>query len=235
MYRNKKVSIVFPVYNEEENIRHAIEDFFLHPMIDEVIAVDNNSSDKSAAEIKMTRAKYFLETQQGYGAAIQRGMREATGDVIVTCEPDGTFAAVDVEKLLIYSDDFECVFGTRTSRSLIWSGANMGFFLRLGNWGVAKLLEYLFNGPSMTDVGCTFKLISRAAYERINAQFTVKGSHFSPEFMIRVLQGDVKCVEIPVHYKARIGESKITGRTLPAVMLGLRMIGFILLTRLKSL
>jgi glycosyltransferase involved in cell wall biosynthesis len=235
MYRNKKVSVVFPVYDEEENIRRAIEDFYNQPFVDEVIAVDNNSKDRSAEEIKATRAKYVSETTQGYGAALRRGMVEATGDVIVTCEPDGTFVAADIEKLLIYSDDFECVFGTRTSRSPVWSGANMGFFMRLGNWAVAKLLEYLFNGPSFTDVGCTFKLIKRQAYEKIKDQFTVNGSHFSPEFMIRVLQNDIKCVEISVRYQARIGVSKITGKTWPAVKLGFRMIGFVFKEKIKSL
>lgn len=232
MYRNRKVSVVFPVYNEEENIRTAIEDFFLNPAVDEVVAVDNNSKDKSAEEIKKTRAKYVLETRQGYGAALQRGMAEATGDVIVTVEPDGTFVGNDIEKLLIYSDDFDVVFGTRTSRALVWSGANMGFALRLGNWAVAKFLEYLFNGPSLTDVGCTYKLMRRQAYEKMKGQFTVAGSHFSPEFMIRVLENDIRCVEVPVHYRARIGTSKITGELHKAILLGLRMIRFILVERL---
>lgn len=235
MYHNQRVSVVLPVYNEAENIAAAIEEFWLHPSVDEVIAVDNNSSDGSAEGIKATRARYMLETRQGYGAALQRGMREATGDIIVTVEPDGTFVAKDIEKLLIYSEDFEVVFGTRTSRSLIWSGANMKFALRLGNWAVAKFLEYLFNGPSLTDVGCTFKLIRRQAYEDIKHYFTVPGSWFSPEFMIRVLQHKLHCVEVPVHYRPRVGESKITGKTWPAVKLGLRMIVFIIKERFVSL
>lgn len=234
MYRNQRVSVVMPVYNEAKNIRVAIEDFFLQPSVDEVIAIDNNSRDGSAEEIKKTRAKYFLETSQGYGAALRRGLSEATGDVIITVEPDGTFMGSDVEKLLIYSVDFPVVFGTRTSRSLIWSGANMGFFLRLGNWAVAKFLEYLFNGPSMTDVGCTYKLISRPAYQKIKDSLTVNGSWFSPEFMIRVLTHDIRCVEIPVHYRSRVGESKITGQTWPAIKLGLKMIRFIIRERFKS-
>lgn len=235
MYRNQKVSVVMPVYNEEENIRASIEDFFLHPSVDEVVAVDNNSSDGSAVEIKKTRATYIQEANQGYGAALKRGMSEATGDVIITVEPDGTFASADIEKLLIYSDEFSVVFGTRTSRSLIWSGANMKFALRLGNWGVAKFLEYLFNGPSLTDVGCTYKLIRRVAYEEIKHDLTVNGSWFSPEFMIRVLQHKLRSVEIPVNYRSRIGTSKITGRTWPAVKLGMKMILFITKERFKTI
>lgn len=232
MYRGMRVSVVLPVYNEVENIRTAIKSFLQQPSVDEVIAIDNNSTDGSDTEIKQTNARYVLETKQGYGAALQRGMAEATGDLIVTVEPDGTFLAKDIEKLLIYSNDFEVVFGTRTSRSLIWSGANMEFAIRLGNWAVAKFLEYLFNGPSMTDVGCTYKLIHKLAYDKIKHGFTVPGSWFSPEFMIRVLQNKVTCVEVPVHYCPRVGESKITGETSKAIKLGIKMIFFIMEQRL---
>ena len=232
MYRGKKVSVVMPVYNEVENIRFAINSFLQQPFVDEIIAVDNNSTDGSDEEIKKTNARYVLEKTQGYGAALQRGMAEASGDLIVTVEPDGTFLAKDIEKLLIYSSDYEVVFGTRTSRALIWSGANMGFAIRLGNWAVAKFLEYLFNGPSLTDVGCTYKVMHKLAYEKIRHSFTVPGSWFSPEFMIRVLQNKISCVEVPVHYCPRKGESKITGKTSKAIKLGIKMIFFIIEQRI---
>ena len=239
MYLGKKISIVFPVYNERENIRAAIEDFFKHPAVDEIIAVDNNSTDGSNKEIKLTPAKYIKEKTQGYGAALQRGMREATGDIIITCEPDGTFCADDLDRLLIYSKDYDVVFGTRTSRNPVWSGGdpgvNMDFMLRIGNWSVAKFLEYLFNGPSFTDIGCTYKLIHRDAYKKIKDSFIVNGNWFSPEFMIRVLQYHLSVVEIPVSYGARIGTSKITGKRSQAIKLGVRMIWFIFVERIKSL
>jgi len=238
MYLGKKVSVVFPVYNEKENIRAAIEEFLRHPAVDEIIAVDNNSRDGSDAEIKLTSAKYAKETIQGYGAAMQRGMREASGDLIVTVEPDGTFRAGDLDRLLVYSQDYDVVLGTRTSRNPVWSsgdsGVNMDFFLRLGNWAVAKLLEYLFNGPSLTDVGCSYKLIHRLPYEEIKDSFTVKGNWFSPEYMIRVLEQKLSVVEVPVQYGARIGTSKITGKRSNAIKLGFRMIGFIIVERIRS-
>ena len=238
MYLGKKVSIVFPVYNEKENIKNAIEEFLGHPAVDELIVVDNNSKDGSDTDIQLTSAKYVKEMTQGYGAALRRGMMEATGDLIVTVEPDGTFRASDLDRLLVYSQEYDVVLGTRTSRNPVWSGGdpgvNMDFALRIGNWAVAKLLEYLFNGPSFTDVGCTYKLIQRLAYEEIKDSFTVNGNWFSPEYMIRVLQHQLSVVEIPVQYGARIGTSKITGKRHKAVMLGFRMIQFILTERLKS-
>jgi len=238
MYLGKKVSIVFPVYNERENVRIAIEEFLRHPAVDEIVAVDNNSTDGSDKEIQLTSAKYVIETIQGYGATLRCGMREATGDLIITCEPDGTFRADDLDRFLVYSREYDVVFGTRTSRNPVWSGgdpgANMYFSLRLGNWAVAKLLEYLFNGPSFTDVGCTYKLIHRRAYEKIKDSFTVNDNWFSPEYMIRVLEHKLSVVEIPVRYGTRIGTSKITGEISKAVKLGFRMIGFILVERITS-
>ena len=53
------------------------------------------------------------------------------------------------------------VFGTRTTRELIWAGANMARFLRWGNWAVAKLIEALFNTSHLSDVGCTYRLLRR--------------------------------------------------------------------------
>lgn len=238
MYLGKKVSVVFPIYNERENVRAAIEEFLRHPAVDEIIAVDNNSKDGSDKEIQLTSAKYVKEMTQGYGASLRRGMREAAGDLIVTCEPDGTFRADDLDRLLVYSQEYDVVFGTRTSRNPVWSGgdpgANMYFALRLGNWAVAKFLEYLFNGPSFTDVGCTYKLIRRLAYEKIKDSLTVDGNWFSPEYMIRVLEHELSVVEIPIQYGSRIGTSKITGKVSKAIRLGFRMILFIIVERVKS-
>jgi len=224
MWHNKKVSVVFPAYNEEKNIKKAIIDFMSTNVVDEIVVVDNNSNDRTAEEAGKTKARIVKEKRQGYGWANRRGLKEATGYYIITSEPDGTFIGKDVIKLLIYSDDFDAVFGTRTSKESIWSGANMNWFLRLGNVFVAKVLEYMFNGPCLTDVGCTMKLIKRDALKKIQRKFTVGKSHFSPEFMILCIKNKIKTVEIPVNYRGRIGESKITGSFWKAFWLGIVML-----------
>ena len=60
---------------------------------------------------------------------------------MVVFEPDATFLAHDIYKMLAYADDFEVVYGSRTVKELIWQGANMGLFLKWGNYAVAKLME----------------------------------------------------------------------------------------------
>jgi len=234
MWNQKRISIVLPVYNEEKGVKACIEDFLSTGVVDEVIAVDNNSIDNSARIIKESKAKYFNEKTQGYGAALQRGLKEAKGDYIVVAEPDGTFIAKDIFKFLAYVDEFDVIFGTRTSKSLIWSGAKMNWFLRVGNVIVAKLLEYLHNGPCLTDVGCTMKIIKKDSLEKIQGQFSVKGSHFNPEFMILTIKNEMKCVEIPVNYKERIGDSKITSDFWKSFKLGIIMIGLIYKKKYKK-
>src|SRR6478672_11812705 len=196
MWNSKTVSIVLPAYNEEKYIRPAVEDFFVDGIVDEVIVVDNNSRDRTAEEATATRARVVRETEQGYGHALRRGLREASGDLVIMAEPDGTFVGRDVMKLLAYADDFEMVCGTRTTRELIWQQANMGWFLRLGNWAVAKLLQFLHGGPSLSDCGCTLRLTHRAAVEQIRGELTVGGSHFLPEMVILALRKRLKVIEI---------------------------------------
>lgn len=226
MFEGKTVSVILPTYNEEQSIRAVIDGFLDTGFITEVIAVDNNALGKTAEEISKTRARHVVESEhQGYGYAIMRGLAEAKGDLLVIAEADGTFDPKDIEKLLAYSRDFDVVLGSRTSRAIIWSGAFMPFSVRLGNWAVAKVLEVLHNGPTITDVGCTYRLLSRNALDRIADLFPLSdgGGTFSPEMMIWIFRRGLKAVEIPVMYKPRIGESMYTGNTWKAAKLGFRM------------
>jgi glycosyltransferase involved in cell wall biosynthesis len=228
MYGTRTVSVVLPAYNEEKYIRAAVEDFFVPGVVDEVVVVDNNSRDGTRREAEATRARVVREARQGYGHALRRGLREATGDLVILAEPDGTFIGRDLLKLLAYADDFDMVCGTRTTRELVWEQANMGWFLRIGNVLVAKMIQFLYDGPSLSDCGCTLRLIHRAALERIQDDLTVGGSHFLPEMLILGLKRRLTIIEVPVNYRGRIGESKITGSLTGTLRTGFRMIGIIL-------
>jgi glycosyltransferase involved in cell wall biosynthesis len=228
VHGSKTVSVVFPAYNEEPYIRSAIEDFLIPGVVDEVLVVDNNSRDRTAAVAADTPARVVSETRQGYGFALRRGLQEATGDIVILAEPDGTFIGRDVLKLLAYADDFDMVCGTRTTRELVWDQANMGWFLRIGNWWVAKMIQFLYGGPSLSDCGCTLRLTHREALDRIRGDLTVGGSHFLPEMIILGLKRQLKIIEIPVNYRGRVGESKITGSLSGTLRTGFNMIGLAL-------
>jgi len=232
MWKGKKVSAVFSTYNEKESIRKCIEDLFKTGVVDEVIAVDNNAKKGTKEEIFKTKAKYFLETKQGFGNGYQRALKEATGDLIIMTEPDGTFVANDIFKLLAYCDDFDVVFGTRTTSILIGEGANMGFFMKWGNWAVAKMIEVLFGTTTLTDVGCTLRLIKRKALKKIEKKFVITKSEFNPDMMLQVIRNNIKFIEVPINYLKRVGRSSVTGNRFVAVILGFKMIYLILKHRL---
>ena len=224
MYRGKTISVIFPTYNEKDSIRKVINDFDELGIVDELIVINNNAAEGTSEEVAQTNAVEYHEPHQGYGAAIRCGFGKATGDLIVVCEPDDTFLADDIYKLLSYSEDVQIVYGSRTVSEFIWKGANMGRFLQVGNWATAKLLEILFNTNSLSDVGCTYRLINREALDILNPQFLVNSNFFGPEMMILTYQNKISSVQIPLRYKERVGESSVTGDLWKAFKLGIQMI-----------
>ena len=235
MFKNRSFSLILPAYNEEAHIRKNIESFLETKIFDEIIVVDNNSTDRTKIEIEKTSAKYLREKIQGYGAALRKGMEASKGDYIVLCEPDSTFSAEDIHKFLAYIDDFECIFGTRTAKSLIHKSAKMQFSLRMGNIFVARILQYMFLGPTLTDVGCTYKVISRQAYNKIKENLKIIGSEFQPELMTNLILKKNRILEIPVNYLEREGKSKITYNFISSFRLALKMLVLIFKLRIKSL
>jgi glycosyltransferase involved in cell wall biosynthesis len=228
MWEGKTVSVILPTYNEKDSIRQCVEDFLGSGYVDEVIVVNNNAALGTAEEVAQTAARQIFESKQGYGNAIQRGLAEATGDLLVICEPDGTFRAKDIVKFLAYGEEFDVVLGTRTTRELIGERANMGLFLRWGNWAVAKMAMLLFNTTSLSDVGCTYRLLHRNVYERIRPYFSVGSSHFGVEMMLLIFIQHFRTIEISVHYLERVGVSSVTGDIRKAFILGVTMIVFVL-------
>ena len=234
MWGGKRVSLILPTFNEKDSIRRVIEEFQHSGVVDEIVVVNNNAAPGTSAEVAKTCAREVYEPRQGYGAAIRRGFREVDGDLILVAEPDGTFCGRDVRKLLAYAEDFEVVYGSRTVKELIWEGANMGLFLKWGNYAVAKLMELLFNTTSLTDVGCTIRCIRREALHELEPLFTVDGSFFGPEMMVLSILRRHKIIQIPVNYTRRVGVSSVTGNHWVAFALGLRMIALIFDYRLRS-
>ena len=126
-------------YNEKDSIRQCINDFFLTGLVDEVVIVNNNAVEGTTEEVEKTAAKQVFESKQGYGYGFQRGLATASSDFLVMCEPDGTFMPSDIEKLLAYTDMMDVVQGSRTTATHVIDGANMGMFLKYGNFLVAKI------------------------------------------------------------------------------------------------
>jgi glycosyltransferase involved in cell wall biosynthesis len=212
MFRGKTVSLVIPAYNEAATIRGVVTEFRDSPHLDEIVVVDNNCSDATAALAESAGARVVRESRPGYGAALLAGMAQAKGDILVLTEADGSFCVKDLEKLLVYLDDADMVMGTRTTRQMLEQGANMRFVLRWGNVAMAKFLELLWLRPSeprFTDVGCTYRALHRSTFLAIKDSLRETGPAFSPEMMCAALNARRRVIEIPVTYRKRSGgESK---------------------------
>lgn len=208
MWNGKTVSVVIPAYNEETTVREIVEEVFREAPVDEVIVVNNNSTDRTAEEAGKTRAKILFEPRGGYGFALRKGLENASGDFIVLFDADGNFAAEDIRKLLEYTDHFDLVKGTRARPELIEEGVYSPFLVWLvtvANVIVAKFQQVLFRGAVVTDAGCTLRLFKRDAVLRILPSVTVGGAHFLVDLTNLAMIAKIKIIEVPVRFTKRRG------------------------------
>jgi len=212
MFRDRSVSLVIPAFNEEQTIGRVVAEFREEPHLDEIVVVDNNCTDRTAELAAAQGARVVHEARPGYGSALMAGMKAASSDLLVLVEADGSFRARDAAKLLVYLDDAGMVMGTRTTRQMVEQGANMRFLLRWGNVFMAKFLQLCWLRPAeprFTDVGCTYRALTRTTFELIRPRLRETGPAFSPEMMCAALQTRCRVIEVPVTYSRRLGgESK---------------------------
>lgn len=141
MIRKHKISLVIPCYNEQEGLKDTIAR--VPKEIDEILVVDNNSTDQTARVAKKLGARVVTEKQKGYGHALKKGIRSARGNIVVTIDGDGTYpienVKLSVEYLLDESLDFvSCSrFPLRNRNSMHWQNL-------LGNKLVSWLMKVLF-------------------------------------------------------------------------------------------
>ena len=234
MWRDKTLGVVLPTYNEKDSIAECIRRFEAIPEVDRVVVVNNNAVAGTSEEVATTGAIEVHETTQGYGAAIQRGLREAGTDLVAVCEPDGTFEPEDLRKLLAFLPDCDLVIGSRTVSNFIWDGANMGWFLQWGNWVVAKLIEVLYNTSYLSDVGCTFRVMTAERAGDILRRSTLDGSAYGLEMLLIAVITRMRMVQVPVNYHPRVGHSSVTGELGKTVSLGLEMVRLTVRMRLRA-
>jgi len=235
MWQGKTLAVILPTYNEADSIADCIRGFEALGIVDEILVVNNNAHPDTSPAVAPTVAREVYESRQGYGSAIRRGIEETTAyDLVCVCEPDGTFHPEDLQKLLPFLTDAGAVFGSRTVTTFIFSGANMGPFLRWGNWAVAKLTEVLFNTSYLSDVGCTFRVMTRDTIDAIRPDFVGTASSFGFEMMLHIVRRRIPLVQVPVRYLPRVGQSAVTGDFDEAFKLGMEMIRMAITARIRN-
>ena len=224
LWNKYTISVVLPTYKEKKSIAGVIKAFEALKICDEILVINNNAEIGTSEAIRETSAREIFEKEQGYGAAIKRGLKESIGDLVVICEPDATFDPKDLLKLLPFTDRGEAVYGSRTVDNFIWTGANMGLFLKWGNWFVAKVIELGFNTTYLSDVGCTFRVLKRSFLTEIELEKFTNDGRFGMELLLASAMSRKSIVQVPINYLPRVGESGYTGNLTGAFRLGIRMI-----------
>jgi len=210
----RKVTVALTAYNDEQSIAAAVEDFIDHPLVERVIVVSNNSSDRTFARAERAGAITFNEEAPGYGRCVFRCLTEAAKfedtEFVVLCEGDRTFRAYDIEKLLAYAPHADVVNGSRTVEPLRQYLTQLSTFMYYGNIFVGKLLEAKHLGRgTITDVGTTYKLCRRSALldllPKLNPAVNLE---FNAHFLDTTLRSGLVLLECPITFHARVGVSK---------------------------
>ena len=204
MYRGVTISVVVPCYNEQHGITLTLED--MPDIVDEVVVVDNNCTDRTAEVARGLGARVVCETTQGYGAAYKRGFSTATGDIIVTMDGDGTyprnFIPVIVDVMIDEGIDF-CTCD-RTGHKSSGAGTSLRVF---GNWTLG-FVQWLLFGHRISDSQSGMWVFRRSILPLL--ELTSDGMALSEEIKIEAFsRPEIKACELPIYYRARVGESKL--------------------------
>jgi glycosyltransferase involved in cell wall biosynthesis len=206
MQRAIEISVVVPVYNEEENlpvlIPHLSEVLGSLGEPYEMIFVDDGSTDGSREVIKEMARRYpqihiiGFKRNSGETAAGAAGLKEARGNVIITIDADLQNDPKDIPRMLDYLKDYDMVTGWRQTREDTW--------VKRITSGIANGIRNRLSGETIRDSGCTFRLYKKECLENIHLY---KGMHrFMPTL---VKMEGFRVIEIPIaHHPRKFGASK---------------------------
>lgn len=223
------IKIVIPARNEEDAIGPVVSSVV--NQVDSVIVADNGSTDRTAAMARAAGAKVVSVPDAGYGRACLAAI-DAAGDldILVFMDGDASDDPADLKALLepILSGEADMVIGSR-----ILGDCDPGSLTpqqRFGNTLACRLMHLIW-GFRFTDLG-PFRAIRKTAYDRLNMQAPTFG--WTVEMQVRALKHGLRCAEIPVHYRKRIGVSKISGTVRGVVLAGWYILGTIFLEAFRG-
>ena len=203
-----KIAVIIPVHNEEQSIGKVLKD--IPVFVDEIIVVNNCSTDKTVAIAENTGAIVLHENVLGYGAACLKGieyLKNKDFHIVVFLDGDYSDYPEELELLIgpIVKDDYDFVLGSRVS-----GNREKGALLpqsRIGSL-IAGFLINLFWKTKYTDLG-PFRAIK---FDKLlDLKMKDKWFGWTVEMQIKAAKQKYKILEVPVSYRKRIGKSKVTG------------------------
>ena len=204
MYRDLKISVVIPCYNEEEGVEHVMRS--LPESVDEVVVVDNNSTDRTAEVASSLGARVVPEKRKGYGAAYKAGLPVVTGDITVTLDGDATYPTEQIEEVVDYLVDNDLDF-VSASRFPLKNPEAMTFSNKCGNMILTVAMLVLY-GKEIKDSQSGMWIYRSKVYPLM--KLTSDGMAFSEEIKIEAIRSkQIRFDEYHVSYHQRIGEVKL--------------------------
>jgi hypothetical protein len=203
MHSGFSVGVVIPCYNEEEGVRGVIGR--MPAVVDEVVVVDNNCTDRTAEVAASLGARVVPEKTPGYGAAYKAGLGAVRSDIIVTLDGDGTYPPEEIPRLVGSLVEKRWDF-LSASRFPLADPRAMGVSNRLGNWVLTVAAAVLFFKP-IRDSQSGMWVFRRSALERM--RLTSDGMAFSEEIKLEALLRGLRFGEDHIPYGVRTGEVKL--------------------------
>jgi glycosyltransferase involved in cell wall biosynthesis len=204
MYKGLTVSVVIPCFNEEHGIAQVLTT--MPDYVDQVVVVDNNSTDETGRIAKQLGAQVIFETKKGYGNAYKAGFPQATCDIIATADGDGTYPTHAIGPIIDFMLEKKLDF-VSASRFPLRNPKAMRFRNVLGN----KILTYttrLLWMRWIADSQSGMWVMRREVFRYVNPQSG--GMPFSEEIKLEVIDGGrLRFGEYHVDYHERIGETKL--------------------------
>ena len=204
MYKEQKITVIIPCLNEEQGIERVLTR--MPAFVDEVIVVDNGSTDRTSDVARGFGAKVVREDVRGYGRAYKTGFGQATGDVIITLDGDHSYP-VDALSYLLEAFLHLDVDFLNASRFPVRDKQAMSFKHKFGNFVLSIVMSLLFF-RWVRDSQSGMWVFKRS----ILRDFTLEsnGMAFSEEIKIEALKHPkVRFEEISIQYSSRLGEIKL--------------------------